>query len=68
MSASASQVIEQISTLPKQDLKAVAAALRSRRVEAARETSVHGGVREGFETVVQKVFTTHEELLSKLAQ
>lgn len=68
MSAIASQVIEQISTLPKQDLRAVAAALRARRVEAARGTSVHGGVREGFERVVQKVFTTHEELLSKLAQ
>ena len=65
---SASQIIEQISALPKQDIKPVAAALRARRVEAAREASVHGGVREGFGSVVQKVFTTHEELLSKLAQ
>ena len=68
MSATASQVIEQIFTLPKHELKAVAAALRTCRVQAARETAVHGGVREGFENIVQKVFTTHEELLAKLAQ
>ena len=68
MSVSASQVIEQISSLPKLDLRAVAAAVRARRVQAARETAVHGGVREGFEKVVHRVFTTHEELLAKLAQ
>jgi len=68
MSAAASQIIEQIPSLPKHDIQAVAAALRARRVQAARETAVHGGVREGFEGVVQKVFTTHEELLGKLAQ
>ena len=65
---SASQIIEEISVLPKHEIKAVAAALRSRRVLAARETAVQGGVREGFEAVVHKAFTTHEELLSKLAQ
>jgi len=68
MSAVTSQVIEQISTLPPHDLKAVAAAVRARRVQANRDTSVHGGVRDGFERIVEKVFTTHEELLSKLAQ
>ena len=68
MSASASQVIEQIQLLPVQDLDAVAAALRERRAKSARETALQGGVREGFEKIADKVFTTHRELLGKLAQ
>jgi hypothetical protein len=68
MSASASQVIEQILSLPQRDLTAVAAALRERRAQTTRETALQGGVREGFEKIAHKVFTTHEELLKKLAQ
>ena len=68
MSASASQVIEQIQLLPVQDLDAIAAALRERRAKDARDTALQRGVRDGFEKIADKVFTTHRELLSKLAQ
>lgn len=68
MSASASQVIEQILLLPVQELDAIAAALRERRAETARKAAREGGVREGFEKIADKVFTTHRELLGKLAQ
>ena len=57
-----------VPTLSDPEVKLLEEALRLRRVNAAREKAVHGGVRPGFETIVQKVFTKHEELLRKLAQ
>jgi hypothetical protein len=59
---------KQVRSLSDQEIKLVEDALRLRRVEAAREKAVPGGVRPGFEAIVQKVFTKHEELLRKLAQ
>lgn len=65
---SAREIVEQIAVLPDHEIKLVEAALRRRRVETARASAEHGGIRPEFENIVQKVFTTHEELLRKLAQ
>lgn len=65
---SSMKILQQIPVMPEADIRLIEAALRVRRVEAARRKGAEGGIRPGFEEIVEKVFSTHGELLYKLSQ
>lgn len=65
---SVTDVMTEVENMTDEQLRELEALLRRRRVEAARRTGVHGGIRPGFEDVMQRIFTTHADLLHKLAQ
>lgn len=57
---SASEVIEEIKQLSREEQRKVAAFIH--QIES------HGGVSEDFKKIAEEVFTTNDELFRKLAQ
>jgi hypothetical protein len=57
---SASEVIEEIKQLPREEQRKV--------VDFIRRLEVHGEVSEEFKHIADEVFTTNDDLFRKLAQ
>jgi hypothetical protein len=62
------EILQQIPALPEREVLLIEAALRSRRVEVARQNAAQGGVRPAFENIAERIFSTHGELLHRLSQ
>jgi hypothetical protein len=64
---SATEVIEQIKKLPREDQRKVAAFIHAAE-EAGAIQKPGSGVSEEFQQIADEVFTTNAELFRKLAQ